>query len=79
MQELRYIPNILNLGTSFTPRERALRYPLGRRLGGPHSQSISYEEKTILLHLLGIKPRFLSRTARSLFAIPTELSQLLLS
>jgi hypothetical protein len=47
-----------------------------RRMGGAQSQSGPYEEQKNLLSLPGIERQFLSRPARSLVTIPTELSLL---
>jgi hypothetical protein len=82
MEKMRYSSIILNLGSDggewsalrpcrFIPKERALRCPLDLRLGGAQQPVLEAmkKKKTILLHLAGVKPRFLSRPARSLFAL----------
>jgi hypothetical protein len=71
VEEWRCSSNILALSTccrsvvSFTPlplypRGENPRYPLGRRLGGPQSQSGRCGEKKNLLLLPGIELRFFS-------------------
>lgn len=60
----------------FTARKRP-QYPLNRRLGALQSQSGQHEEQQNFLHLLGIKPKFLSYPAHSPVTVPNELSQFL--
>jgi hypothetical protein len=62
---------------AFTPRPlypqgKSPRYPLNRRLRGPHSRSGRFGEETKILPLAGNK-RFHDRPARSLITTPTEL------
>jgi hypothetical protein len=56
------------------PQGKRLRYPLDRRLSGPHSLFGTCGGDNFL-SLLGTEPRFLRRPPRSLFVMPTELSQ----
>jgi hypothetical protein len=63
-----HAPAVLSLG--YSPR-----YAFYRRLGRPQSWAGRYGEGKNLLPLPGIKPRLLGRPARSLVAIPTELSR----
>jgi hypothetical protein len=81
-------PRILDLGTrwmwvvSFTPRPlcpqgKSPRYQLDRRLGGPQSRSGGGDEKNFQPPPR-IEPYNPNRPARSLVAIPSELSRPLL-
>jgi hypothetical protein len=77
--------SILNLGVrwrsvvSFKPRlfymGKKPLYPLDRRLQNPFQ---GCGEEKILFFLLGINPRFLRPSPRSLVAIPIELSRKML-
>jgi hypothetical protein len=53
-------------------------YQLYKRLDGPHSQSVRYEEEQNLSALPVFKPQFFVHTTRSLVATPTELSRILI-
>jgi hypothetical protein len=57
-------------------RGNSPRYLYCRRLGVPERRSGRYGEGKSLLSLRGLELRFLGRPARSLVAIPTELSRL---
>jgi hypothetical protein len=83
----RHSSNILDIGTRlrwvlrftlrpFYPREKC-RYGLCRRLGGPQSRSGPYGEEKNIPPLGEIEHRLVSCPARSLVAIPTELSRLI--
>jgi hypothetical protein len=82
-------PHILDLGTrrrwvvSFTsrplyPHGKSARYPLDRSLGRPQSRSGRGAEEENSQFPPGIEPYNPDRPARSLVAITTELSRLLL-
>jgi hypothetical protein len=60
------------------PRVNGSHYPLPTRLGRPESRSGQFGDSKSSLPLLGIKPRFLSRPARSqcLISKPAILTQL---
>jgi hypothetical protein len=61
------------------PQGKILRYPLDRRLGGPQGCSGHAGEGKNSQRQPGIEPYNPDCPARSLVAIPTELSQLLSS
>jgi hypothetical protein len=75
MGEWMYSSIIFDLGTSwrqvvsftalpfYTPGQRARRYPLDRRLGGPQSYSRHYKEEKNLLLVPVIEFRLLGRPA----------------
>jgi hypothetical protein len=84
-----YSATVLNLDSrwrwvvSFTPlpncsRGNSPRYPFDRRLGGTASQSGRYEEDKKYLAPAGIEPTIPGRPARSVVAMPTELSHYIL-
>lgn len=52
-------------------------YPLNTRMGSSHSLHRHSREKTHILALSAVKPRFRERSAPSLVTTPTELPQLL--
>jgi hypothetical protein len=67
----------------FTPlwnciRGKSPRYPLDRRQGGTESRSGRYGEDKKYLAPAGIEPTILDRPARSVVAIPTEVSHYIL-
>ena len=61
---------------TFTSRPLYPRCPLNRRLAGPHSTSRRFGEDENLFSLPGVELKFFGRLARSLVAIPAEISGL---